>query len=508
MPKKKTLDDFIVEALKLYGDKYDYSEAVYKNSSTKIKIICKEHGPFLKTPQKFINAKQGCRECTGYKKWSWERFVKEAKELYGGKYKYPKQKFTKTKALYAIICPIHGEFKQSIYHHLRGGCNKCAVEFRNENQRDTQEKYIAKAKKIHGYKYDYSKVKYTNSQTKIKIICSIHGEFTMKANNHSVQKQGCPACGRISAKENIKRKWEEVILRFKEKHKLKFIYHKETYNGWTEPMKIECSKHGEFFMKPHTHFYLNTGCPECGRHLAAESNRISWETLSKSFEMVHKGKYKYDKESYTYINKKMRINCSKHGWFLQTPSSHKGGSGCVMCANEEIGDRSRISFSDFISRAIIIHKNEYNYSKVEWVSQNDKVAIICKIHGQFYQAPRDHYRGSGCPKCSSSKGEKQIRNYCLDNYLDFEEQKTFEGLKSKSKLKCDFYFEELNLVIEYNGIQHYKPIEVFGGEKALKRGKELDKIKLEYCIKNNINFEVIKYDEDINVRMDEIISKY
>ena len=78
MPKKKNLDDFIVKALKLYGDKYDYSESVYKNSSTKIKIICKEHGPFLKTPQKFINAKQGCRECTGYKKWSWERFVKEA----------------------------------------------------------------------------------------------------------------------------------------------------------------------------------------------------------------------------------------------------------------------------------------------------------------------------------------------------------------------------------------------------------------------------------------------
>ena len=372
MPKKKTLDDFIEEAIKLYGDKYEYSEVVYKNSSTKVKIICKEHGPFLKTPQKFINAKQGCRECTGYKKWSWQRFVKEAKVLYSGKYKYPIQKFTKTKALYTIICPIHGEFKQSIYHHLRGGCNKCAVELRNENQRYSQEEFIAKAKKIHGNKYDYSKVKYTNSQTKIKIICSIHGEFEMKANNHTVQNQGCPDCGREKANINMRISYEKVLNRFKSVHRNKYKYIKESYVDYTTEMKIICNKHGEFYMKPHTHYSMK----------------------------------------------------------------------------------------------------------------------------------------AGCPVCKSSKGEISIKDYLDDNNIEFERQKTFEGLKGVNKLRCDYYIPSKNLIIEFNGRQHYEAIELWGGVKSFKILQKNDALKKEFCLNNKINFEVIKYDEDVVERMEEIISKY
>ena len=76
-------------------------------------------------------------------------------------------------------------------------------------------------------------------------------------------------------------------------------------------------------------------------------------------------------------------------------------------------------------------------------------------------------------------------------------------------LKCDFYIKNFNLVIEYNGRQHYEPIKLWGGgTKQLKKTQELDKIKKEFCLENGINFEVIKFDEDINTRLVKILKNY
>ena len=120
MPRKKTLQDFISSAISIYGNKYDYSTVIYINSSTKVEILCSKHGSFFKTPQKFLNAKQECPECNGRINWTWDKFVKEANKFHNSKCQYPRHKFKTTKTKYIIICPVHGEFKQSIFHHLRG----------------------------------------------------------------------------------------------------------------------------------------------------------------------------------------------------------------------------------------------------------------------------------------------------------------------------------------------------------------------------------------------------
>jgi len=82
MPRKKTLSDFISTAISIYGNKYDYSRVDYINSTTKVEILCHKHGPFFKSPEKFLNAKQGCSECNGIIKWTWDRFVKEANKFH------------------------------------------------------------------------------------------------------------------------------------------------------------------------------------------------------------------------------------------------------------------------------------------------------------------------------------------------------------------------------------------------------------------------------------------
>ena len=309
--------------------------------------------------------------------------------------------------------------------------------------RKTQEQFISESIRRHKGKYDYSKVIYVNSQTKIIIICPEHGQFSMKPNSHS-NGQGCPKCGRIRARKNIRKNWESVYEKIKKVHGDKYTYVEESYTAVSSEMLIICPIHGEFTMKPHSHISMKAGCPKCGKKQAAENNRKSWEVVYKEILDVHGDRYKYDVTSYSFVDKKIRIKCSKHGWFKQRVSTHKNGSGCRKCQDELTGDRTRVTKTDFISRANMAHGLKYDYSHVVFIDQYTPVKIICNLHGEFEQTPRDHYRGSGCQKCIESRGETSIRVY-LDNHdINFETQKTFIGMEDDRPLKCDFYLPDFN----------------------------------------------------------------
>jgi len=108
MPRKKSQQEFLEEIRIIHGDRYDVSHAVYVNSRTKVTVVCPDHGVFYKTPQDLLVSRQGCPECSGRIKWTWDRFVEKARKIHSGKYVYPNQKFTTTAAKYVIICPEHG----------------------------------------------------------------------------------------------------------------------------------------------------------------------------------------------------------------------------------------------------------------------------------------------------------------------------------------------------------------------------------------------------------------
>jgi len=370
--------------------------------------------------------------------------------------------------------------------------------------RKTQEQFIIESTRRHNGKYDYSEVIYINSQTKIIIICPEHGPFNMKPNNHS-NGQGCPKCGRINARKNIRKSWESVYERIKKVHGNRYKYVKESYVAVSRKMLIICPIHGEFKMTPHTHISMKSGCPKCGKEQAGESNRKSWDIIHKELLDVHGDRYEYDSSSYSYVNRKIRIKCSKHGWFKQQVSTHKGGGGCRKCQDELSGDRTRVTKKDFIGRAKKMHGSKYDYSNVVFKDQYTSVKIICDIHGEFEQKPRDHYRGSGCQSCIESRGESAIRVYLDNHNIKYETQKTFEGMIDDRPLKCDFYLPDFNLVIEYNGKQHYEPVELFGGIDGFVETVKRDKIKKKFCQDNGINFKVIHHEENITDRLEEIL---
>ena len=141
--------------------------------------------------------------------------------------------------------------------------------------------------------------------------------------------------------------------------------------------------------------------------------------------------------------------------------------------------------------------DKYDYSKVKYKNNYTKVCIICNEkdnngikHGEFYTTPHSHLKGSKCPKCKFySKLEEEVRKILKENNINFIEQKTFNKLTYKSNLKIDFYLPDFNIAIECQGIQHFKPIN-FGStldkEKLFEINKLRDKIKKEFCEKNNI----------------------
>ena len=207
--KKLTTEEFIRKAKLVHGDKYDYSKVNYVNAKTEIEIICKIHGSFYQTPDKHLHSK-GCPFCNRNDKLTNEEFIKRAREIHGNKYDYSKVEYVSYHTRVCIICPIHGEFWQEPANHLCGkGCRKCS---RNSYNYSTDE-WINLAKLVHRDKYDYSKVNYKNSNTKVCIICSKHGEFLQEPNNHLIG-QGCPKCKESKLEYNTRKILEDNKIEY------------------------------------------------------------------------------------------------------------------------------------------------------------------------------------------------------------------------------------------------------------------------------------------------------
>ena len=195
--KKISLETFLNKAKEIHGNKYNYSKVAFNSVMDKVCIICPEHGEFWQTPNDHVNNKRNCPQCAhrSYKKTT-EEFINESILKFGNKYDYSKVNYISNKTKVCIICPEHGEFWQTPKVHLRSidGCPKCTNEKNGLIKRLTLNKFIKKARAIHGNKYDYSNVTYFNTDSKVCIICPEHGEFWQCPHNHIGSKQGCPYC--------------------------------------------------------------------------------------------------------------------------------------------------------------------------------------------------------------------------------------------------------------------------------------------------------------------------
>lgn len=287
----------------------------------------------------------------------------------------------------------------------------------------------------------------------------------------------------------------EFVEKAKNVHGDKYNYDNVEYINNRTKVLITCKIHGDFYQTPAAHL-LGQNCPKCGIINKANSHRTSWSDLVDKFKLVHGEKYYYEPQVFKTINDSINIICNKHQYtFSQRIIHHLNGHGCPICN----GGRKRTT-EMFIIKAKSIHGDRYDYSKVEYVTKEKPVCIICPKHGEFIQKAHDHICGCGCPRCKSTKTQERIFQFLLNTFPD-ENWSWESSPKWLYPQRFDIYNESKNLAIEYNGEQHYFPIEVFGGKKEYENRILLDAKKKDICAFNKCELYVIKYD---NVNYDRI----
>ena len=375
MPKKLTLNEFINRSQKIFGDRYDYSSVEYINNSTKVKIYDKELSEyFFMTPANHLKGQDN-----------------------------PSRKTEKLRTRFSM----------------------------------GKDEFIKKAKGVHGDKYDYSKVEYTNNRTKICIICPKHGEFYQTPDKHLIG-EGCPKC----CKKNRKYSTEEFILESKKIHGDKYDYSKTVYGN-------------------------------------NESEKVT-------------------------------ITCKIHGDFEITPMSHLRGGGCKYCSVGKI-----FSTDDFITSARLVHGDRYDYSKSTYINANTPVKIYCKKHGYFLQKAVHHInRGQGCPECSKLYRIAETKLYdILKNNLTENIVHSYKNSKILGKQEIDIYIPKYKIGIEFQGEQHFKPIDFggYGKEKSVllfEDNKIRDTKKKDICKKNGIKLFYFSETKDDTFLGEKIYHNY
>ena len=459
-----------------------------------------------------------------------EEFITQARLIHGKKFNYPTPNFLTKKDKIHIICEKGHEFFQSIRYHLdrKQGCPQC-----RPNNKLSQNEFIDKISKLH-HQLDFSSTIYVRSSDKVNVICPQHGNFFIKPNKLQ-QGQGCPKCSR----ENTRISLNEMKERFKliDSNNNNILW--ETFQGNDKEMSFKCCKHGIFSSIPH--YIIQTGYLFCNKGCSklAHTND-EFITLSKQrFGNV----FNYDYVDYINLETNVKLICNKGHVFYQRPDGHLKGSGCPIC----IGRGCDYTIDGFLSKVREKHNDKYDLSQIRFDTLQDKIDVICPLHGLFIMRAINFLRGSGChkcgkecrvlsqnefinrlenifldrydfsktvynrscktvkvickkhglfsrkasllligmgcTKCSLPEGEIIIENFFIRNKIRYIHNKTFPGCKIKRLLRFDFYLPDYNCCIEYDGIGHFKPI---FGQKSFKFGLQSDRTKNEFCHKQGI----------------------
>jgi len=386
-----------------------------------------------------------------------KRFIEKAKQVHGDRYDYSRVVYKRSDEKIKIICPEHGEFEQVPKSHLKGycGCKECVKIQQSEEKRHTKEEFVKKAKEAHGDKYDYSKVEYVNTRTKVKIICPIHGEFEQSPDNHIQQKQGCPKCGHIKKGKSGRLTTKEFIEKAKRIHGNRYDYSLVKYEKQKIKITIICPIHGEFEQVPNDH--LNGyGCYDCGNELRIKKLSSNTNDFIKRSKQIHGDKYDYSKVEYKNNSTKVKIICPIHGEFEQTAGHHLRGCGCKICAFENskfIQGKYKPKYPEKYSGNVyeIIYRSSYELKAFQMIEENKNIiswgsetAIIPYfLNGNLYryivdlkiEAKDKTYLIEIKPECKLHKPKydyllneweqnqakwKAARNYCKERNWEFE----------------------------------------------------------------------------------------
>lgn len=333
---------------------------------------------------------------------------------------------------------------------------------------------------------------YINAKTPILHHCLIDDNEWYVAPDNILHGRGCPICGRLKTICGTTKTHEQYIIDVERINQNIEVIGK--YKTAHTKILHKCKIDGYEWMVTPNDILNGYGCPLCGGHMKMDTtifkNKIS--QVNNNIEIIG-----------DYYNSKTKILCKckidGYEWFA-LPTNLLEGRGCPLC-----GGTQQKTHDKYVEDVTKINKNIDVIGT--YVNVRTPILHRCRIDGCEWMAkPNNILSGKGCPKCNQSHGESQIENYLNNHKIDFISQHSFSGCKNIKPLPFDFYLADYNLCIEYDGIQHFEPIEIFGGENAFNKQQYNDSIKTNYCLSNNIILLRIAYNQDVETELDNFFN--
>ncbi len=298
-------------------------------------------------------------------------------------------------------------------------------------RRLTTEKFIEKARKVHGDRYGYDYVEYKNSRTNVNIECPVHGVFEQLPNNH-LKGAACKKCSDANKGVYLRKSINDFINKSKEIHGNKYDYSLVEYQGLDKKIKIICLEHGIFDQTAYSHMQ-GRGCYECGVVSRTIKKTHNKNTFVNKAKQVHGDKYDYSLVDYKNNRDKVKIICKIHGVFEQKPNAHLCGHGCVLCKDMGTSNRGKQKPTGW---------NITNWERAGERSKNFdsfKVYVIkCwNEEEDFYKIGRTFLKTNSRFKCIS----RMPYNYEIINEFIFETAKgAFDKENELKKLNKKFKY--------------------------------------------------------------------
>jgi len=202
---------------------------------------------------------------------------------------------------------------------------------------------------------------------------------------------------------------EDFLTKSYVKFGKKYDYSKTIYENRLSNVIIICKIHGEFLQTPRNHLLGICGCKMC----MSRGSQLDTTFFLKKAQIIHGNSYDYSMVCYENWNKRVKIICSTHGIFEQTPNNHLKPNHCPQCSLIKKSTKFLKSKEQFVNESNVVHNHKYDYNKLVYTGRSNKITIICSKHGAFNQSASHHLKGHGCPKCGKtiSKPESDFLNY-------------------------------------------------------------------------------------------------
>ena len=441
--KRLTQEEFLQRCRIVHNNRYDYSLVKFTNTRGFIEIICPDHGKFSQQAKNHLHGHR-CIQCGrnsqgDFLAISKEDFLKKAKERHGDKYFYPNLNIKRSTDEITITCKVHGDFVQNAGWHYNngGGCKKCIY----DDLKMSFDDFLKKANKVHNNKFTYPDNNFFEEEY-VRAQCPKHGVFKQRKFSH-INGAGCKKC--FNEKNALSK--EEFFRRIKKIHGDKYDYSKVNFSATNKDITIICRDHGEFEQRANSHMH-GSGCYKC----SIENSKITKEEFINRVKKLHQNKYDYSKINYQDADTRIEIVCPEHGSFWQRPRRHMMGRSCKKC-NINV---PKITLEEFIERAVKVHQNKYDYSKVNYIDFSTKVEIVCLSHGSFWQKPGKHTRKEepqGCPRCGRGKNisSKEIKWLDMIGIPDDKDHRHVFLKIGDKIIIADGYVGSTNTVYELHG---------------------------------------------------------